>query len=180
MSSRVGLVALRIALVLLATGIGFVFLQAPSRHVEAWAAASLVELGDRGKVQMATDTSIVVYPDRGSAFRALVTPSCSAVSSVLALACLASVSGRAARARTLGAVSLAVATVALGNVVRIAASLVVGVYAGRAALVLFHDWVGSVFAFAYTLGGYILMLYVLLSGGGRAARLGAPVDVRAA
>ena len=180
MNTRITAVVMRMALVLLATGIGFAVVQAPSRRLEAWAAASLVQLGGGGRVTLAANTSIIVYPARGSAFRALVTPSCSAASSVLALACLASITGRAARGRRLGAVTLAVGTVAIGNVVRIAASLVVGLYAGRAALVLFHDWVGSVFAFAYTLGGYILMLYVLLGRVRPDAYLGRPADVRAA
>ena len=49
-----------------------------------------------------------------------------------------------------------------GNLMRIAASLSAGTWAGRACLVLFHDWVGTMFTFASILGGYVLMLYVLL------------------
>ena len=52
--------------------------------------------------------------------------------------------------------------VAIGNVLRITASVGMGLVAGRASLVLFHDWVGSLFAFAYILGGYILMISLLL------------------
>jgi LPXTG-motif cell wall-anchored protein len=29
-------------------------------------------------------------------------------------------------------------------------------------LVLFHDWVGSTFGFAYTVGGFVLVLAILL------------------
>jgi carbamoyl-phosphate synthase large subunit len=106
-------------------------------------------------------TTIGVVPISGRPFQAVVTPTCSSLSSVLAIVGLGSLCPPSRR-RT-AAVLAAVATVAAGNVVRIAASVAVGVAAGRGSLILFHDWVGSVFAFAYTLGGYILLLSVLLS-----------------
>lgn len=56
----------------------------------------------------------------------------------------------------------AVAAVVGGNFLRICSSVVVGLYAGRPSLVLFHDWVGSVIGFAFTLGGFVLMLWILL------------------
>ena len=49
-----------------------------------------------------------------------------------------------------------------GNVIRMAAVLWVGSVGGRGALVMFHDWVGAVFTFGYTLFGYILMLFLVL------------------
>jgi carbamoyl-phosphate synthase large subunit len=52
-----------------------------------------------------------------------------------------------------------------GNLIRIAGSVVVGLFSGRASLVLFHDWVGSVFGIAYTIGGFIVTLTLLLRGG---------------
>jgi hypothetical protein len=60
------------------------------------------------------------------------------------------------------ATGAAVGTVVAGNILRISASLAVGLVAGRTSLVLFHDWVGSMFGFGYTLGGYVLLLYLLL------------------
>ena len=57
---------------------------------------------------------------------------------------------------------IGVASIVVGNLVRIASSSVVGLLAGRVSLVLFHDWVGSSFGFAYTIGGFVLMLAVLL------------------
>ena len=41
-------------------------------------------------------------------------------------------------------------------------SLWVGLEAGPASLVLFHDWVGTLFALTYTLVGFFLMLYLIL------------------
>lgn len=162
MNHRLRTALVQIATILAATTIGFVALQLPFRRAEAWSAAHLLQLDGARHVSLATSTSIVVFPSHGPAFRALVTPSCSAVSSVLALVCLGWAASTRRRARRLRAVAAAVLTVAVGNVLRIAGSLAVGIMAGRVALVLFHDWIGSVFAFGYTLGGYVLLLYLIL------------------
>ena len=69
-------------------------------------------------------------------------------------------------ARRLVAVSVAIAFVFACNVARIAASLVVGAHMGDRALVLFHDWVGTLFGLAYTIVGFLLMLYGLLPRSG--------------
>jgi hypothetical protein len=50
-----------------------------------------------------------------------------------------------------------------GNVLRLAGSLGFGLWVGERSLVLFHDWVGTVFTYAYTLGGYLVMLSMLLA-----------------
>jgi len=71
--------------------------------------------------------------------------------------------GPAGAVRTKHVALAAAATVIFaGNIVRIAASVAIGAVAGRGSLVLFHDWVGSAFALAYTIGGYVLMLWLLL------------------
>jgi len=150
----------RIAAVIIVAGGGFVLLQRPARHAEAVASAGVLRIAGTERVQVAGASAVEVVPERGSPFRAIVTPSCSSISSLLALGCLgALVKGRRGRNKALIA---AIVTVAVGNIVRIAASLAVGIVAGRASLVLFHDWVGSMFGFAYTLGGYLLLLYLLL------------------
>ena len=48
------------------------------------------------------------------------------------------------------------------NVVRIAASVWVGLRFGAGDLVLFHNSVGTLFALAYTLIGFLFMLYLML------------------
>jgi len=153
-------VVLHVAAVVAVTGLGFTLLQGPARHVEAQLAAALVRVTAGEHVRAVGASSIEVLPLRHEAFRAIVTPSCSSIGSLLALACLGALSRH--RRRAAGATAAAMATVAAGNVVRIAASLAVGLVAGRASLVLFHDWVGSMFGFAYTLGGFLLLLWLLL------------------
>ena len=91
-----------------------------------------------------------------------MTPSCSSIASVLAIACLSTLAPPAPRGRRALAVAAAIATVSLGNITRIAASVIVGLFAGRSSLVLFHDWVGGIMTYVYTLGGFIVFLYILL------------------
>jgi len=60
------------------------------------------------------------------------------------------------------ATSIAVGLVIFGNIVRIALSIGVGIFFGRGSLILFHDWAGSTFTFIYTLGGFMVMLILLM------------------
>jgi exosortase/archaeosortase family protein len=155
-----GAVAARLLMVVLVAVIGFSVLQGIARQLETRATVGLFALAGSHKVFVASPTSIGVVPSGHPAFRAVVTPTCSSLSSLLAIGCLASLA-RGSR-RRVGALATAAITVAAGNVLRIAASILVGLFSGRSSLVLFHDWVGSAFAFAYTLGGYVLLLYLIL------------------
>lgn len=176
MNSTAMPVLIRVGLVVAFSVTGFLVLQRPVRTIESRAATGLVRMSGTDRVFLVSDTAVLVVPAERSPFRAIVTPSCSAISSVLAIACLAAVSAtRRSSSRRAMALGLALAAIAIGNVVRIAASLGVGLLAGRGALVLFHDWVGSTFAFAYTLGGYVLMLFILLPGRNAAERAHVPL-----
>jgi len=155
-------VLVRVACRLLVVGGCFFALMRPVRMAEASAAAGLLHLFGVGDVTVQLGTSIQVFPKGHTPFRASVTPSCSCLSALLALGYVAGFLPRKSHRRRFPAVIAAMGAVAGGNVLRIAASLGIGLVAGRASLVLFHDWVGSVFTFAYTLGGYLIMLYLLL------------------
>jgi exosortase/archaeosortase family protein len=134
------------------------------RQGETAAAAGLLHaLGvPVGAVQVRPGSSLAVYPDTSAPFLAIVTPSCSALASLLAVAFLAMFVPPRFRRRRFAAAGCALLVVAAGNIARIAGSIAIGLASGTGSLVLFHDWVGSLFAFAYTLGGYILMLAILL------------------
>jgi exosortase/archaeosortase family protein len=151
----------------------FLALVQPVRRAEASAAAGLLHLLGAEGVTVQLGTSIQVFPPEHAAFRASVTPSCSCLSALLAIGYVAGFLPRGPRKHRLPVVLVAMFAVAAGNVVRIAASLGIGLVAGRVSLILLHDWVGSVFTFAYTLGGYLLMLYLLLP-----ARAECPAPVR--
>jgi carbamoyl-phosphate synthase large subunit len=149
-----------VAAIVVASGIGFVLLQTPARQAEARASAAIFHLVGDDRVRIAGPTSIEVLPPRHQPFRAVVTPSCSSIGSLIALACLGALAPPSRKRNA--AVVAAMGTVAAGNVVRIAASLAIGLASGRQSLILFHDWVGSIFGFGYTLGGYLLLLHLLL------------------
>jgi carbamoyl-phosphate synthase large subunit len=150
----------RMGLVLVVSVAGFTLGHRTVRRLETGTAIALIRPLS-GRVFRPSATSIGVVPVSGRPFQAVVTPTCSSLSSVLAIVGLGSLCPPSRRRRV--AVLAAAATVAAGNIARIAGSVAVGIAAGRGSLVLFHDWVGSVFAFAYTLGGYILLLSILLS-----------------
>jgi exosortase/archaeosortase family protein len=152
----------------------FLALKESVRMAETSAAARFLGLLGVRDVAVQLGTSIQVFPPGQAPFRAIVTPSCSCLSALLALGFVAGFLPRRAGAHRILAVLLAMAAVMIGNILRIAGSVAVGLVAGRPSLVLFHDWVGSVFTFVYTLGGYLLMLYLLLP-----ARAKRPASVQA-
>ena len=153
-------ICLRIGAMVAAVLLGFYLLEEPVRHAETELAAALLGLFAADQVEVVLDSSIQVFPSGHDAFRAEITPSCSSLASLLVLGCLGLLTPRQPR-RGL-AIAAALGAVAIGNIIRIAASVGVGLVAGRASLVAFHDWAGSAFTFLYIVGGYILMLYLLL------------------
>lgn len=130
------------------------------RTFETSASVVVIRLLGARRINTVGTNSIQVFPTGQSPFRAVVTPSCSALASLIALSCLGSL--MTTSTRRLGAVVAAIITVAAGNILRISLSIAVGLVAGRRSLVLFHDWVGGLFTFVYTLGGFVLMLFLLL------------------
>lgn len=167
MTSRAWPVLLRPVAVIVLVLVAFALFNDAFRQAETTAAADLLHLFGvpQGAVQVRPDSSLAVYPVDTGPFLAIVTPSCSALASLLAVASLALFVPARFRRRRLAAVGCAVLVVAVGNVARIAGSIAVGLQYGTGSLVLFHDWVGSLFAFTYTLGGYLLMLAILLPRG---------------
>ena len=153
-------IAVRVTFALVLTLVGYVVLARPARHLEAVAAVGLLRALGAHDVFLSGQSAVGLVPPHGPAFQAIVTSTCSSLASLLSLACLGRLMPPSSRRNR--AMAAALALVAFGNVVRIAASVGVGLVAGRAGLVLFHDWVGSMFAFAYTLCGYILMVSMLL------------------
>jgi exosortase/archaeosortase family protein len=156
--------ALRIAALTALVGAVFVVLQTPFRHWEALAVADTVSaVGFHGIV--AVESSQILLSPRGSGalFWVDITPSCSSLGPALALALIAAVmsAGSPVSDRVLAGI-VGVASILIGNLLRIGSSVIVGLLEGRVSLVLFHDWVGSTFGFAYTLGGFVLILAVLL------------------
>lgn len=141
--------------------VAFVWLQEPIRLLETRITVALTNLGPGQDVLLA-GTRIIVFPDTSSFFVAILTPSCSALAAVLAILTLSRVTPRSPTPRKALAVSAALAVVVGGNFARLVGSVVVGRWAGRGSLVLFHDVVGGILTFVYILAGYVLMLWLLL------------------
>lgn len=152
----------RIAAVTAAAGAIFVVGQTPFRHAEALAVAGCVRSLGFGGV-LSVQGSQLLLSGSGQLFWVDITPSCSSLAPALAIAMIAMMlsAGNPKSGRLLAGTA-GVAGIIAGNLLRIGSSVIVGLLAGRVSLVLFHNWVGSVFGFAYTVGGFVLTLEILL------------------
>ncbi len=148
-----------LAAVALAFG-GFYLFSTPLRDVEARIVLAVIR--PAGRVSVVGDHYFQVLPQTHAAFRAQLTPFCSSLVPVLALTAIALFILHGRLFRRVWALALAIAVIVACNVVRIAASLWVGLEVGARGLVLFHDWVGTLFGIAYTMVGFFLMLFLLL------------------
>lgn len=141
--------------------IGFHTLNESLRRVEESAVLALLAgLGDR--VSVVPGHHFQVLPPDQEAFRAQLTPYCSSIVSILALAVIALFILQAPWPRRLVALVAGMLLVLACNVLRVSGSVWMGYELGPGSLVLFHDWVGTVFALAYTMAGFFLMLSLLL------------------
>jgi exosortase/archaeosortase family protein len=141
--------------------VGFATLNGPVRDLEMTAVLAL--MGPAGNRSSAVDGHIFqVLPPAHGAFRAELTPYCSSLISLLALVVIAIFVLRGSLRRRLFSLGAAMAVVLCCNVLRVTGSLWMGYEYGDRALVLFHDWAGTLFALAYTMGGFFLMLFLLL------------------
>ena len=158
------------ALAILAGSIvGFILLQHPARVIESHAVAGLLSLAGAHGTHVVLGTNIDVEPAEHGLVLASLTPACSSIAALLAITSIALASGAATRSRRFAALGIALAVIAVGNILRMAAVLAVGIFAGRSVLVMFHDWVAGMFTFASVLGGYVLFLYLVLPDRRRAA-----------
>ncbi len=155
---------LRVGFVVVATPLLFVLLEAPARSLEIRADVGVMHLLRIGGLPLVTGAQALVQPMHGEAFWVYLSPSCSSLASILTLGCIAAaLPGRVAGGgRRLLAFLAAAAAVFIGNMLRIDLSIGAGLVRGQTMLVLFHNWAGSVFAFVYTMGGFIVMLWLLL------------------
>ena len=140
---------------------GFYLLTGPIRDLEVMAVLALMAPAG-GRAAAVNGHVFQVLPPGHEAFRDELTPYCSSLIAVLALAAIALFVLHGPWPRRLFALSAAVTVVVCCNVLRVTGSLWMGYRFGDRALVLFHDWAGTLFALAYTMGGFFLMLFLLL------------------
>ena len=154
--------ALGIAALTALAGLLFVAGQTLFRDWEALAVGEAMRAVGFHTVLAIEGSQILLAPSSGP-FWVDITPSCSSLGPALALTLIAIIMsvGNPLPDRLLAGV-VGILAIVVGNLLRIGSSAVVGVLAGRVSLVLFHDWVGSTFGFAYTIGGFVLILSILL------------------
>jgi carbamoyl-phosphate synthase large subunit len=157
---------LLLAVVICAVGFryGAGFLQV---HEARWV-ANVLDLVGVDSVSASLERHILVFRPDGEIILAEVTESCSSILSVLGLTALTAVVLRGRRQHAVAGLVVAVAALLVLNHLRLAGSTVAGLVWGTPALVLFHDWVGTVWNLAATLGGFLLMVCITLPTAERA------------
>lgn len=138
------------------------------RKYEAIAAVAVLRLvGVRG-VSDAVPEQILMFRPGGEVLAGVVTTSCSALLTVVGLAALTSSVLRSRRLYAVLGLIVATAAILVANDVRLVLSTLAGLWWGRPAMTLFHDWIGTFWALAATLFGFLLMVYVALPTAHRA------------
>ncbi len=161
MNRRRATVFTSLALSVFVAMVGFYVLSGPARRVETALVMLLLRpMGNRASV--VNEDFFQLLPPGHEAFRAQLTPYCSSLIPVLALVCIGFFILHGTWQRRIISVAAATALVLVCNVLRITGSLWAGYEWGGTALLLFHDWIGTFFALAYTMAGFFLMLFLLL------------------
>lgn len=136
-------------------------------HEARWVSAALRLVGV-DQVSGVLPAHILVFREDGEVLNAAVTASCSSLLSVLGLTALTVTVLRNRKMHALIGLAVAVVGVVLLNDLRLAGSTMAGLWWGRGALLLFHDWVGTVWTFASTLVAFLLMVCLTLPAAERA------------
>lgn len=155
-------VGLDILLAALICFVGFRYLTDPLRKLEALGLAQVLSWMEPGRVSTVVPGHVLLFPERGGIIDAVVTPSCSSILSVLGLTALTAVILRGRKLHAVGGLLLAVAALLVLNHLRLLLSALAGMWWSDGALVLFHDWVGTLWNLAATLGGFLLMVWCAL------------------
>ncbi|MEV6343112.1 ATP-grasp domain-containing protein [Actinoplanes sp. NPDC051851] len=156
-SRRRGLVMAEMLAAVLGCVVGYLLLVERARYFEVSLASHIIDLLHVDRISGVLGDSFVVFGPGMEPVIATVTGSCTILSSVLALAALALVALRQRPQALLGFVVAAVFVLA-ANQVRLVLSLLAGRYLAVDALIFFHDWIGAVINFAYTLFGLLIMI----------------------
>ncbi len=162
MSRQWAIVVLRLGLTFTTVWVGFQLLVNPWRKLEASGITGVLHSVGADRVRDGYGNQILVVPWTQRPFLATISPSCSDIAAVLAFGAIAAflVKGAAHR-RLLAFVGASIFIVAC-NVLRIAASILVGIETGSRGLVVFHDWVGTLLGLIALLGGFVIFVFIQL------------------
>lgn len=147
---------------------GFATLAGPLQVLEARAVALVLGWLDPGSSSGVVPGHVLLFRGDGEIIDAVVTASCSSVLSILGLVALTAVVLRGRALHALAGLAVAVVAVVALNHGRLLLSALAGLRWGEAALVLFHDWVGTVWNLVATLVGFLVMVWITLPAAERA------------
>ena len=162
-SRQWAIVVLRLGLTFTTVWVGFLLLVNPWRRARSHAAspACCTRVG-ADRVRDGYGNQILVVPWTQRPFLATISPSCSAIAAVLAFGAIAAFLVKGAAHRRLLAFLGASVFIVACNVLRIAASILVGIETGSRGLVVFHDWVGTLLGLIALLGGFVIFVFIQL------------------
>ncbi|WP_104524430.1 exosortase/archaeosortase family protein [Blastococcus atacamensis] len=135
-------------------------------HEASWTVAILRFFGE-DRVSDVFPGHILMFRD-GEVLDGEVTTSCSSILTVIGLTALTFAVLRGRRLHAVLGLAVGLVAVVAANDLRLIASALAGVHWGEPAMVLFHDWVGTVWTLAATLGGFLVMVHFTLPSAGRA------------
>ena len=136
-------------------------------HEASWVVGALHLIGE-DRVSGVLPGHILMFRDDGELVNGVVTTSCSSILTVCGLTALTVAVMRSRRLHAVAGLVVALVAVVVANDLRLVASTYAGLAWGRPALILFHDWVGTVWTLAATLGGFLLMVCISLPAAERA------------
>jgi carbamoyl-phosphate synthase large subunit len=136
-------------------------------HEAAWTVQILHLLGEH-RVSSVLPGHVLMFRPGGEVLDGEVTTSCSSILTVVGLTALTVAVLRKRRLHALGGLLVGLVAVVVANDLRLIASTLAGLHWGRPAMILFHDWVGTIWTLAATLGGFLLMVCLTLPTSERA------------
>ncbi|WP_029431102.1 exosortase/archaeosortase family protein [Blastococcus sp. URHD0036] len=148
--------------------LGFRYLSQPMQELEARGLAQVMSWIYPGRASDVLPGHVLLFPEGGAVIDAVVTASCSSILSVLGLTALTAVVLRSRKLHALWGLVVAISALLVLNHLRLLLSALAGMWWGDAALVLFHDWVGTLWNLVATLAGFLLMVWLTLPSRERA------------
>lgn len=167
-SRRRRVVAVELFVALAICFAGYLWASTWFREQEGALAVQVMHLFGVDQVSAVVRGHILIFRGPGEVLDGVVTTSCSSLLTVMGLTALNVAVMRARSGHALLGLIAAMIAVVIANDVRLVLSALAGLWWGGPAMTLFHDWVGTLWALATTLGGFLLMVCVTLPGAVRA------------
>jgi exosortase/archaeosortase family protein len=130
-------------------------------HEASWSVAVLRLLGEQ-RVSDAIPGHILMFRPGGEILDGEVTTSCSSILTVIGLVALTVAVLRKRRWHAVYGLAVGLVAVVVANDLRLIASALAGLHWGKPAMILFHDWVGTIWTLGFTLIGFLIMVWVTL------------------